>query len=53
MWAGGSLRESGAQSCCLFHHLTVTPQGTEMRAWTSLGSPMEGKDFLVERMMTE
>lgn len=31
-----------------FIHLTVTPQGAEMGAWTSLQSLMEGKDFLVE-----
>lgn len=47
------MRESGAQSCHLFHRLTVSPQGTEMGAWTSLGSPMGLEGRISFPLMTE
>lgn len=54
MDGGGGLGERCVQSCCLFHHLAVipVPWGLEMRAGTLLGSPREGKDFPLQRMMT-
>jgi len=54
VWGGGGLGERCAQSRCLFHHLAVipVPRGLERRVRTSLGSPREGKDFPVQRMMT-
>lgn len=54
VWGGGRLGERCVQSCCLFRHLIVIPlpRGLERRVQTSLGSPREGKDFPVQRMMT-
>lgn len=54
VWGGGRLGCRCARLFCRFRHLTVipVPQGLERKAWTSLGSPREGKDFLVQRMMT-
>lgn len=50
----GRLGRRCARLHCLFHHLTVItiPQRLERRAWSSLGSLREGKDFPSQRMMT-